>query len=130
MLVLESCSWFLVNAPCYFDHATIPSPPSPPTSRATTLLDLRTYDAEEKKNEEKQGDEQCWPDLPIGSDKSVGGELDVDDPKASTRTDRLPCNHYTTAPMVINRVARLTSPRMLNPCKRTENTSKNIKDAI
>src|SRR5881394_4446686 len=41
-----------------------------------------------------------------------------------------PRNHYTTAPLVITRVTRMTSTRRLTPASATENTSKNREVAI
>jgi hypothetical protein len=43
--------------------------------------------------------------------------------QGSERTE--PCNHYTTAPLVITRVIWMTSPRRLIPATAIKNTSKN-----
>jgi hypothetical protein len=39
-----------------------------------------------------------------------------------------PRNHYTTAPLVITRDTRVTSPRRLIPASAIKNTSKNRKE--
>jgi hypothetical protein len=48
--------------------------------------------------------------------------------QGSERTD--PRNHYTTAPLVITRDTRMTSPRRLIHASAIKNTSKNRKNAI
>jgi hypothetical protein len=45
--------------------------------------------------------------------------------QGSERT--VPRNHYTTAPLVITRDTRMTSPRRLIPARAINNTSKNSK---
>jgi hypothetical protein len=46
--------------------------------------------------------------------------------QGSKRT--VPRNHYTTAPLVITRNTRMTSPRRLIPASAIKNTSKNRKE--
>jgi hypothetical protein len=73
-------------------------------------------------------DSRMSPDLPIGTGKSIGGDLDVDD-EGSEQCWFQPYNHYTTAPLVTNPYTqKLVSPRSLCPCKQIENTSKNRKE--
>jgi hypothetical protein len=42
-------------------------------------------------------------DIPIGNDKSICRDLDVDDARLLIKNDLAPRNHYTATPIVINR---------------------------
>ena len=64
------------------------------------------------------------------SDKSFGGDHDVDDPKfpGDARNSR---NHYTTALMVTNSCTHeLASPRRLALANANEDTSKNEEETL
>ena len=45
-------------------------------------------------------------DILIGNDKLICRDLDVDDARLLIENDLIPRNHYTAAPLVINRACR------------------------
>jgi hypothetical protein len=75
-----------------------------------------------------RGDSRMSPDLPRGTGKSIGEDLDVD-VRALNSVGLNPCSHYTTAPLITNPCTHeLALPKRLCPCKLIENISKNKKE--